>query len=155
VITARINARLNGAQIRAIRGDLFGPARGQRFDLIVSNPPYLPSRGRPRPHSAALAWDAGPSGRALLDRICGEVAAHLRPGGVLLLVQSSVSGEQETVRALTAAGLQTAVIDRRPGPLGPRLRARAAELRDRGLLREDGWEEMLVIRAVSSDSGGS
>jgi release factor glutamine methyltransferase len=126
--------------------------RGQSFDMVVSNPPYLPGRGRPRRHSAARAWEAGPSGRALLDRICGEAAAYLSPGGVLLLVQSSVSGEQETLRALAASGLRAAVSDRRPGPLGPRLRAREPALRDRGLLREDGWEEILVIRAVSSGS---
>src|SRR5947209_17071524 len=42
VAAARLNARLNGVRVDAVRGDLFAPLRGRRFDLIVSNPPYLP-----------------------------------------------------------------------------------------------------------------
>ena len=149
VITTRVNAKLNGVRVRPIRGDLFAPVGGHQFDLIVTNPPYLPGQGDPpRRHSRARAWEGGASGRTFLDRICAEAAAHLRPGGVLLLVQSSVSGELDTLSALTAAGLQAAVIDREPGPLGPRLHARAAKLRALGLLRDDRFEELLVIRAT-------
>src|ERR671926_83539 len=36
VLTARLNARLNGARVRAVRGDLYAPLRGHRFDAIVS-----------------------------------------------------------------------------------------------------------------------
>src|ERR671933_1581281 len=43
VLTVRLNARLNGVRVRALGGDLFAPVRGERFDVIVSNPPYLPS----------------------------------------------------------------------------------------------------------------
>jgi methylase of polypeptide subunit release factors len=45
VVTARINARLNRVRIRALRGDLFAPVTGERFDVIVSNPPYVPAAG--------------------------------------------------------------------------------------------------------------
>ncbi|HEY6398067.1 MAG TPA: HemK2/MTQ2 family protein methyltransferase, partial [Solirubrobacteraceae bacterium] len=122
VLTTRINAKLNGVSVRALRGDLFEPVRGARFDLIVSNPPYLPApRGSPR-HGASRAWKAGPHGRAFIDRICAEAPGHLQPNGTLLLVHSSVCGEQQTLRALAERGLRTTVLTRRRGPLGPLLR---------------------------------
>src|SRR5918997_5568589 len=43
VLSARLNARLNGVRVRALRGDLLAPVTGERFDAIVSNPPYLPA----------------------------------------------------------------------------------------------------------------
>ena len=138
----------HGVTVRAVRGNLFAPVRGARFDLIVSNPPYLPSPDGELPRQGrSRAWEAGPSGRAFIDRICAEAPAHLDPGGTLLIVHSSVCGERETVATLTAHGLQTNVVARSRGPLGPRLRSRAVWLRERGLLIGDGLEEMLVIRA--------
>jgi release factor glutamine methyltransferase len=142
VLTIRINAALNGVRVRAVRGDLFAAVAGRRFDAIVSNPPYvpaaadaLPTRGRER------AWDAGRDGRALLDRICTGAPAHLRPGGVLLVVHSSLLGLAPTVAALD--GLAVDVAARETGPLGPLMRARRAA----GLLPPDADEEdVLVVR---------
>ena len=149
VFTTRINAALNGVAVNAIRGDLFAPLEARRFDLIVSNPPYLPTTdGSPGSHSKARAWEAGPSGRRYLDRICHEAPAHLTSGGTLMLVHSSVCGEDLTLGALEEAGLEVSVVERRRGPLGPRLRARVSGLRARGLVSDDGYEEMVVIRAV-------
>src|SRR4051794_23429108 len=87
VLTVRLNAGLNGVRVRALRGDLLAPVAGERFDAIVSNPPYLPADTDRLPRRGpAQAWDAGRDGRALLDRICAQAPAHLRPGGFLLLV---------------------------------------------------------------------
>jgi release factor glutamine methyltransferase len=147
LLAARLNAALNGVRIRAVRGHLFAPVNGHRFGLIVSNPPYLPGPDGVPDRGPARAWEGGDRGRALIDDICREAPAHLEPGGVLLLVHSSVCGERETLDALSAAGLQASVVDRHRGPLGPRLSARAAWLRERGLLSEDGTEELLIFRA--------
>ena len=133
-------ARLNGVRVRALRGDLFDPVAGERFDVIVSNPPYVPGEG------AGRGFDAGYDGRDLIDRVCARVADHLAPGGVALLVQSSVCGERATLEALRAAGLVAEVAERRRGPLGPVMQARAPELRERGLLLDGGEEELLVLR---------
>ncbi|MEA2161665.1 MAG: release factor glutamine methyltransferase, partial [Solirubrobacteraceae bacterium] len=150
VLAARCNARLNGVRVRSVRGDLFAPVRGRRFDLIVSNPPYVPSPAGELPRRGlARAWEAGTDGRVFLDRICSEASAHLRPGGVMLLVHSSVCGEQATVSALIDQGLTVDVALRHRGGLGPILRARAEWLRSRQLLLDDGQEEMLVIRAAA------
>jgi len=155
LLSARLNALVNGVGVRTRRGDLFGPVRGERFDLIVSNPPYLPDPGDELPQRGPeRAWDAGATGRVFLDRICGEVAEHLNPGGVVLLIQSSVCGERETLEALSAAGLRAEVILRHRGPLGPRLAARADWLRERGLLLDGDQEEMIIVRAIGSSQPG-
>lgn len=147
VAAARVNGVLNGVQIDAHRGSLFAPVTGQRFDLITSNPPYVPSPdGQIPARGPARAWEGGEHGRALLDQICAGARAHLRPGGIVLLVHSAVCGEAETVRALEATGLTVDVALRHHGPLGPLLRSRARWLRERGLLGAADEEEMLVIR---------
>lgn len=99
VLTARLNVALNLAHVRVRRGDLFAPVAGQRFDLVTANPPYVPARtpGLPR-HGAARSWDAGPDGRALLDRIAAEVGDVLAPGQdreevVVVAARSPVPGE--------------------------------------------------------------
>jgi release factor glutamine methyltransferase len=150
VLSARLNARVNGVRVRSLRGDLLAPVAGERFDVIVSNPPYLPAAGDALPRAGpARAWDAGRDGRALLDRICDAAPAHLAPGGVLMLVHSSLTGEEGTVSRLAAHGLEVDVIERRRGALGPLLAARAERLEARGLLRPgQREEEMLVVRAA-------
>jgi release factor glutamine methyltransferase len=81
----------------------------------------------------------------VLDRICAGVAPHLRPGGFVLIVHSSVCGVQETVDLLAAGGLDAGVVARRRGPLGPLLSARAATLERRGALRPGVREEEVVV----------
>ena len=146
VLTARLNARLNGARVRALRGDVFAPVQGERFDTIVSNPPYLPAADDELPtRGAARAWDAGRDGRALIDRIAEEAPPLVKPGGRLLLIQSSLTGTSATLARLEQAGFEDVeVVFRRRGPLGPLLTERAEELERRGLLREGEREEELV-----------
>lgn len=148
VIASRMNARLNGAHIRALRGDLFSPVAGRQFDLIVANPPYLPSEGTELPHrGAARAWEGGLDGRAFIDRICREAPAHITPGGVLLLLQSSLSADGTTAVDLRNRGFEVTLAARHRGPLGTLGRARAATLRHRGLLPEEDIEEIVIFRA--------
>ena len=82
--------------------------------------------------------------RALLSA-CREVADHLRPGGSVLLVHSSVCGVQRTLDELTATGLEAGVIARSRGPLGPLLRERAADLWATGALPAGSLEEEIVV----------
>jgi release factor glutamine methyltransferase len=148
VLTAGLNARLNGVRVRTLRGDLFDPLAGQRFDLIVSNPPYLPSNSPELPRrGAARAWEGGPDGRAFIDRVCRQAHAHITPGGVLLLVQSSLSADGTTARKLGDRGFEVTVLARHRGPLGTLGRARARTLRDRGLLNGEDVEEIVILRA--------
>ncbi|MGX5210660.1 HemK2/MTQ2 family protein methyltransferase [Streptomyces violaceus] len=149
VWAARLNARLAGLPLRIRHGNLFDPVRGESFDLILANPPYVPApAGDRKPRGPARAWDAGGDGRLVVDRICREAPALLRPGGVLLLVQSALSDPELTAGQLRASGLKAAVTRRRRIAFGPVLRGRERWLRQRGLLpATENKEELVVVRA--------
>ena len=148
-LSARINARLHRAAVRVVQGDLFAPLKGETFDLIVSNPPYIPAESDELPRRGSkVPLDAGRDGRALLDRICHEAPRHLRPGGVILLVHSSICGDEHTCRVLRASGLDAEIIARRQGALGPVMSARASMLRARGLLGPYDEEDIVVVRGM-------
>ena len=149
LITVRLNALRSGLQLRTLRGRTFAPVTAERFDLIVSNPPYVPS---PRPnlprYGASRAWEAGQNGRIVLDALCDEAPAHLRPGGTLLLVHSSLIGVDATLERLRRANLAGVEVQARErGPLGPLMRAQQAA----GMIPADVDEEdVVVIRATAS-----
>ncbi|MEU6478735.1 HemK2/MTQ2 family protein methyltransferase [Streptomyces sp. NPDC047017] len=149
VWTARLNAWLSRLPVRAHRGNLCSPVGSRTFDVIVANPPYVPApAARHTPRGRARAWDAGHDGRLVLDRLCREAPALLRPGGVLLVVHSALSGPERTLELLRGAGLKAAVVRRRWIAFGPVLRARQGWLRERGLLGPaEEKEELVVIRA--------
>jgi release factor glutamine methyltransferase len=144
VLASWINSRFRGVPARVRRGDLFGPVRAHRFDLVLANPPYVPASTR-RPRGIARCWDAGPDGRQLLDRLCASAPSALTRDGSLLLVQSEIAGEQATVDRLGEVGLVPRVVARSRVPFGPVLRTRAPELRRRGLLDHDQEDEGLVV----------
>ncbi len=126
VATAWLHARLEGLRINVMRGDLLTSVADRHFDLIIANPPYVPSpdvrRGR------AVAWNAGVDGRALVDQICQDAPLLLHPGGVLLLVHSALCGIEATVERLGRVGLGAAATDGRLIPFGPVLCGQAAWL---------------------------
>jgi ribosomal protein L3 glutamine methyltransferase len=71
------------------RGDLFKPLRGKRYDLIISNPPYVDAEGMaalPRECRAEpkIAFDGGADGLDIVRRILNEAGRHLTPQGGLL-----------------------------------------------------------------------
>src|SRR5918998_556987 len=105
VITAQLNARLNGVRVRTRRGSLLDAVPGERFDMIVSNPPYLPGDD-PADRGTARHIEGGRDGRDLLDRIIEAAPAHLNPGGVLMVTHSSINGEETSLerRGLLSPG---------------------------------------------------
>lgn len=78
-----------GDRITLHRGDLFAPLAGRRYDLIISNPPYVDARGMDRlppeyRHEPRMALAAGQDGLDLVHRILTEGAKHLTRQGALL-----------------------------------------------------------------------
>jgi len=76
-------------RLKLYRGDLFKPLGNKRYDLIISNPPYVDAEGMaslPRECRAEpkLAFDGGADGIDIVRRILDEAAAHLTPQGGLL-----------------------------------------------------------------------
>lgn len=103
---ACLNARRLGASIRFMQGDLFAPLSGERFDLIVSNPPYVArfELGKLQPevrHEPKLALDGGPDGLDFYRRIAREAPGHLSEGGRILLEVGA--GQAEAVASLLAS----------------------------------------------------
>ncbi|MFJ8584583.1 HemK2/MTQ2 family protein methyltransferase [Streptomyces sp. NPDC093595] len=147
VLAARYNARRLGLPIQVHRGDLTGPVKDRRFDLILSNPPYVRSPRRAK-DAAARTWAAGADGRAVLDRLCTEAPTLLKEGGVLLLVQSALSGVAPTLERLGDAGLSARVALRDTIPFGPVMEGHAAWLERHGVIPPgERKEELVVIRA--------
>ena len=108
---ARENMKALGVRAQLRQGDLFSPVGRERFDLIVSNPPYIPSsqldslqrevRFEPR-----LALDGGVDGLDCYRRIARDASGHLNPGGVLFLEVGA--GEAPAVLALLRDALPRA-----------------------------------------------
>jgi len=80
---------LDGLGVELIKSDLFGQLAGRKFDLIVSNPPYiktgdinsLQNEVKVQPH---LALDGGEDGLDFYKRIIGEAGEHLNDGGAVM-----------------------------------------------------------------------
>jgi release factor glutamine methyltransferase len=148
VLAARVNALAARQRVVVHRGDLTDAVPGRSFDLVISNPPYVPSPTDRLPRRGpARSWDAGRDGRALVDRICDGAPSALRPGGVLLLVHSALCDTDATLERLGRAGMKATVTDRVLIPLGPVLRSRLPWLRHEGLMADGNLEEVVVVRA--------
>jgi len=84
---ARLNAELNEIDnVEWRHGDLFAPVTGERFDLVVSNPPFIVSPGR-----ELLYRDGGSGGDAFSRDLVAGAARHLREGGFAILLCSWAS----------------------------------------------------------------
>lgn len=85
---ARANARRLGLAVELRLGDWLDPVAGERFGLIVGNPPYI-AEGDPHlptlAHEPRQALVSGADGLDAIRRIVGAAPAHLEPGGWLLL----------------------------------------------------------------------
>ena len=109
---ARNNAGRLGAQVNFMEGDWFGPLAGQRFDIVVANPPYV-ADGDPHlglnglPFEPQMALTDGADGLNCIRRIVAEAAEHLNPGGWLLFEHGYDQGEASR-NLLTAAGFKAA-----------------------------------------------
>jgi len=90
---ARGNAARHAVEVSFLLGDWYAPLGESRFDLIVANPPYvayadphLQRSGLPfEPRMALTDGVVGGDGLACLRAIIGGAAAHLRPGGCVLV----------------------------------------------------------------------
>ena len=97
---ARINVLMHRLEDRVeVRGgDLFEPVEGERFDVILFNPPYYPGLPRDPLEQAFRAADVP-------RRFASGLAAHLRPDGYALVLLSSRGNAERFLAELRAAGL--------------------------------------------------
>ncbi len=103
--------------MRLLRSDLFSALKDERYDLIVTNPPYvaqvemaaLPPEYR---HEPTLALASGAQGLDAVIRILAEAPSHLNPGGILVAeVGNSAERLQEKFPAVPFTWLTTSAGD--------------------------------------------
>ncbi len=110
---AKRNADLNdvAAKVDFRLGDLFESLEiYEEFDLILFNAPYLPVEKDEGVAWVEKAWTGGNTGRDVIDRFITEVSKHLSKSGRILLVQSTLSNVEETIRKFLQHGLYAKVI---------------------------------------------
>jgi release factor glutamine methyltransferase len=107
----RRNAALNGVAVDARLGDCYAPVAGERFDLICTNSPQMPTPpDRDRDDPEANADNGGPDGWAILDRVIASAAAHLRPGGRVVFSIFAFLGRKASFAKLEREGFVPTVL---------------------------------------------
>jgi HemK-related putative methylase len=109
----RANALLNGVEVDARLGDCWTPVGDERFDLVCTNPPQMPTPpGRARDDAQAAADNGGIDGWEILDRVLGGARAHLDPGGRVVFTIFAFLGLKQAFARLEAAGFRPRVLGR-------------------------------------------
>ncbi len=117
VIKSNTNARITGIDINpyaaactrdngveAIRGDLLNCIRG-KFDIIIFNPPYLPTNESERTKDwINIALDGGYDGRQIINRFLEDAVNHLEDNGRVLILLSSFTGIEEVKSKMKELG---------------------------------------------------
>jgi len=104
---ANLNAEKNGVSVDFRQGSIFEPVAGERFDLIVSNPPYIPTseistlQPEVREFEPLLALNGGADGLDFYRCITKQAPEHLNPVG-WLMIEVGI-GQAESVRELLGA----------------------------------------------------
>lgn len=120
LVAARTNGALHsvGERLETRQGAWFEPiAEGERFDIIISNPPYIETdviaglARDVRDHDPMLALDGGADGLDAYRVIVGGAANHLAPGGALMVEIGSGQGAS-VAHLFTSAGLLAPVVEK-------------------------------------------
>ena len=103
---AEKNFAENGIEnIEVLFGNLFEPVKDRKFDVILFNTPYLPTDdGDVIEDTINYAFDGGLNGRKVIDLFLDEVGDHLNDGGIVQMIQSSLSGNEETLQKFDEMG---------------------------------------------------
>jgi release factor glutamine methyltransferase len=114
VVASEINPHAaicaHDAGVDVVRCNLIDPIRG-RFDLVIFNPPYLPTE----PHERIDDWleyalDGGKTGRAVIERFARDAGSILAPKGRILLLISSLTGHKDVEVLFALQGFSVEVI---------------------------------------------
>jgi len=118
VALTRFNAAFNGLTVDVRAGDLLAPVAGERFDWVMSQPPYV---SHPSDQPGVTFLHGGQKGDELAFRLLGDLGMHLRPRGVALVLFDSPVRQNATldarVREAVGPALDISVFSQ--GGLGP------------------------------------
>lgn len=97
--TAAENAKALRVKAKFLQGNMFEPVRGMKFDMIVTNPPYIRTnmisilQDEVKDHEPLAALDGGRDGLDFYRIIVEKAAEHLKPGGFLVMEIGHDQGE--------------------------------------------------------------
>ena len=112
IALARENADANGVVLELLEGDMFAPVKGT-FDVIILNPPYLPTAPEDLTHSHLdKALDGGPDGTAVALRFIEGLTRHMAEGGRAYMVASSLQDGARIEGAIHRARLASRTVGR-------------------------------------------
>jgi release factor glutamine methyltransferase len=98
------------AGVEVVRTDLFAGIRGS-FDLVLFNPPYLPTQPVERMDDwLEYALDGGENGRAVIERVARDIGNVLAPDGRFLLLISSLTGLSAVQVLFTGQGYSARIV---------------------------------------------
>lgn len=105
-------------RVEVIHTDLFKGIKSEkpekRFDLILFNPPYLPtSKDEKVPGWLNYAFDGGISGRETLNRFLDQVKDYLKPEGQILVLISSITGLKAVREKMEELGFRVDIVERK------------------------------------------
>ena len=108
---ARKNFQANNIEnIEILFGNLFEPLENRKFDVILFNTPYLPTEeGEVIDDTLNYAFDGGLNGRKVIDLFLNELKSHLNDGGIVQMIQSSLSDNEETLAKLDELGFMAEI----------------------------------------------
>ncbi len=109
---AKENSELNGVRslMVFVQASLFTALNpNAAFDLILFNAPYLPSDEGEAETWIGRAWAGGATGREVVDCFISEAPPHLKPNGRILLMQSTLTGVEQTIQKFSDQGLNASV----------------------------------------------
>jgi len=116
---AKENSMLNnvGHKMAFLQADLFSAfTEDAKFDLILFNAPYLPSGENESGTWIGRSWAGGVNGRQVIDLFISQVQPHLKDGGRVLLMQSTLANIEETIRRFDDCKLKATVKVKRKLP---------------------------------------
>lgn len=112
---AEQNAKLNrlSSKISFRKSDLFsGIKPSEKFDLIIFNPPYLPTSSAERTSGPLdAAWNGGRDGRKVITPFLKQFPAHLKKGGSLLMLHCDLAGTKKTLSLLKGKNFTVRVLE--------------------------------------------
>ncbi len=106
--TAELNAELNEVELNVFKTDLFSNI-SEKYDVILFNAPYLPDKVD-KEDLESLTWAGGEDGREVLDKFLEKCSDYLEEKGVIIFVQSSLTGRDETFSKLEEEGFDGEVV---------------------------------------------
>jgi release factor glutamine methyltransferase len=130
---AKENSALNGVfnKMGFVQASLFTALKSSvKFDTVLFNAPYLPSEENEAESWIGRSWAGGAKGRDVVDCFICQVPKHLKPSGRVLMMQSTLTGVEETLRGFSEQGLKAYVKSERKLPFFETLTLIEAQARE-------------------------